>query len=58
MDKAPYCAEAFSPITAASRWSAARMVRPAVTFSNENDPSRFRAYPRPGPAALRAAAGR
>jgi hypothetical protein len=46
MDKAHYCAEAFSPITGRCFQVVSRQDGqagwPAVTFSNENAPRRFR----------------
>jgi hypothetical protein len=53
MSKAPYCAEAFSPITARCFQVVSRQDGqagwPAVTLSNENALSRFRACPPPAP---------
>jgi hypothetical protein len=46
MDEAHYCSEAFSPITGRT---GNRAGWPAVTLSNENALSRFRASPHPCP---------
>jgi hypothetical protein len=55
MDKAPYCAEAISPITGRCFQVVSRQDGqagwPAVTLSNENALSRFRACPDPQPLA-------